>query len=275
MKFMKSLSIIMIFALSTAVLAHNKDKGSNLQDVKLEAKIWAKYAMHEEMNPFEIDVDVDHGRVTLAGTVDTNAEAKLAEVLISDMKGVESIQNDLKVEGREKPKDVATFVDQKVVEPLSDAAKTSMIQTKLLWNRDVSGWDIDVDTEGDEVTLTGVVHSQKACDTAEYLALDTPGVKTVNNDIKVEYKENTLKQRVDSRLEAFEDGVSDAWLTTKIKSRLLWSTNVEGDDINVDVNDGHVILKGHVPNSAQKHLAVEMTSKMVGVKKVEDHIEVK
>ena len=66
-----------------------------------------------------------------------------------------------------------------------------------------------------------------------------------------------------------EDAVSDAWITTKVKTSLLYSKNVDGLDIEVDTKNGVVTLSGTVDSNAERDLAVELARQVRGVKKVE------
>jgi osmotically-inducible protein OsmY len=58
---------------------------------------------------------------------------------------------------------------------------------------------------------------------------------------------------------------------TEIKKNLL-ADHLTG--IDVDVTDGVVTLTGHLPTAEDRHKAYEDASKVTGVKKVVDHIEV-
>ena len=46
----------------------------------------------------------------------------------------------------------------------------------------------------------------------------------------------------------------DGWITTKVKSTLLYSSNVDGSDIKVDTKNGVVTLSGKVDTGAERAL---------------------
>jgi osmotically-inducible protein OsmY len=62
--------------------------------------------------------------------------------------------------------------------------------------------------------------------------------------------------------------VADGWITTKVKSTLLYSSNVDGSDIHVDTKNGVVTLSGKVETGAERSLAIELAKNVRGVKSV-------
>ncbi|HEX5057301.1 MAG TPA: BON domain-containing protein [Gammaproteobacteria bacterium] len=72
---------------------------------------------------------------------------------------------------------------------MSVAAKDAWIQGKLeatyAYNQDLSSFAIDTDVNNGVVHLQGNVESQTAKDLAEQLAMNTEGVKKVDNDLQI------------------------------------------------------------------------------------------
>jgi osmotically-inducible protein OsmY len=62
--------------------------------------------------------------------------------------------------------------------------------------------------------------------------------------------------------------VSDAWISTKVKSTLMYSSNVDGSDITVNTDDGIVTLSGKVESGAERELAIELAKNVRGVQSV-------
>jgi hyperosmotically inducible periplasmic protein len=121
------------------------------------------------------------------------------------------------------------------------------------------------------VTLTGTTASAAERELADRIALNTDGVVAVNNRLTVGGKPVTSEAKGQATKAAHETGdeVSDAWITAKVKSTLLFSRNVDGLEVAVTTNSGVVSLSGSVNNSAQRELAVELAQNVVGVKKVD------
>ena len=71
-------------------------------------------------------------------------------------------------------------------EQIDDAAIVTKIKAKLAADTNINPFNIDVDSNGGEVTLQGTVAKDSARSGAEQLARDTEGVRRVINLIKVE-----------------------------------------------------------------------------------------
>ena len=66
-----------------------------------------------------------------------------------------------------------------------------------------------------------------------------------------------------------EQPVTDTWITTKVKSTLLATENVDGTKINVTTVDGVVTLAGVLDTQAQVDRALEVTRGVEGVVSVD------
>jgi len=136
----------------------------------------------------------------------------------------------------------------------SSAAKSYVFKTYLK--------DDSVKTESKHgvVTLTGTVseasHSSLAQDTVESL----PGVKSVDNQLVV---------KGDQPAEH-----SDSWISTKIKTTLLFHRNVSATGTTVYVKDGIVTLQGEAGSLAQKDLTTEYVKDVDNVKEVKNDMTV-
>ncbi len=110
------------------------------------------------------------------------------------------------------------------------------------------------------VTLTGKVttseHKSLAQDTVENL----PGVKNVDNQLKVK-GEHAADH-------------SDSWLSTKVKTTLLFHRNVSATGTDVFVKDGIVSLRGEASSLAQKELTTEYAKDVEGIKDVKNEMTV-
>ena len=70
-------------------------------------------------------------------------------------------------------------------EAVSAAAVTSKIKAKMALDDVVKAADIDVDTDGSVVTLTGTVGSQDEQERAVRIATETAGVTRVVNHLRI------------------------------------------------------------------------------------------
>ncbi len=110
------------------------------------------------------------------------------------------------------------------------------------------------------VTLTGTVadssHKSLAQDTVESL----PGVKSVDNQLTVKGESHAEH--------------SDGWLSTKVKTTLLFHRNVSASKTDVFVKDGVVSLRGEASSQAQKELTTEYAKDVEGVKDVKNEMTI-
>ena len=73
---------------------------------------------------------------------------------------------------------------------------------------------------------------------------------------------------------AARETLSNAGLTTKVKTRLLAAPDVHALNVTVSSRDGRVTLGGHVPTASEKADVLKITSKTDGVKDVVDEIQI-
>jgi osmotically-inducible protein OsmY len=136
----------------------------------------------------------------------------------------------------------------------SSARKSHVFKTHL------KGDSIKTESRDGVVTLTGTVaessHKSLAEDTVESL----PGVKSVDNQLKVKGKSPAEH--------------SDGWLSTKVKTALLFHRNVSASGTDVYVKDGIVSLRGEASSQAQKELTTEYAKDVEGVKEVKNEMTI-
>ncbi|MEI6314207.1 MAG: BON domain-containing protein [Syntrophus sp. (in: bacteria)] len=119
--------------------------------------------------------------------------------------------------------------------------------------------DIKIKSKDGVVTLTGTVSSESHKTLAQDTVTNLPGVKSVDN--KLEIKGDSPSAN------------SDAWLSAKVKTMLLFHRNVSGLT-DVDTKDGIVTLRGEAASQAQKDLTTEYAKDVEGVKDVNNEMTV-
>lgn len=136
----------------------------------------------------------------------------------------------------------------------SSAKKSYVFKTYLKDDK------VKVDSEDGVVTLTGTVSEESHKSLAQETVAGLPGVKSIDNRLEVKGERPT--------------DMSDAWLTTKVKSTLLYHRSVSGFKTEVNVKDGIVTLRGNAPSQAQKELTAEYARDIEGVKDVTNELTV-
>ena len=136
----------------------------------------------------------------------------------------------------------------------SSAAKSYTFKTYL---KDDS---IKVDSKDGVVTLTGTVADSSHKSMAENTVASLPGVTSVVDQLKINGEQPAEH--------------SDAWITTKVKTALLFHRNVSGTGTKVYVKDGVVTLQGEASSLAQKELTTEYANDVDNVKSVNNEMTI-
>jgi osmotically-inducible protein OsmY len=119
--------------------------------------------------------------------------------------------------------------------------------------------DIKIESKNGTVTLTGTVSEESHKSLAQETVAGLPGVKSVDNKLEVKGERPAEN--------------SDAWLTTKVKTTLLFHRSVSAMT-EVKTKDGIVTLQGDAANEAQKDLTTEYAKDVEGVKDVKNEMTV-
>lgn len=163
--------------------------GQAIDDATITASVKAKLLADDRTKGFDVNVDTRNGIVTLKGGADSQAAKLAAGQLAGQAEGVVLVKNELIVatpdtEARQDA-NTATLsgeVREKMDEAgdgIDDAWITSKVKTQLLADDQVKGTQINVDTKGNVVTLTGTAPSAEARAKAIELAKATRGVRGV------------------------------------------------------------------------------------------------
>ena len=168
--------------------AHAAEREGASKDAWIDGTLEAVYSLNRHLSAFAIDTEVDSGIVHLTGNVSHDIDRDLAGELAKNIDGVVEVDNGLvvapetstataDVDAESGNRSFGTWID--------DATTTASVKSRLVANANTSGLQIDVDTRGDEVTLSGEVASAQEKALAEELALSTGDVKSVRNQLVV------------------------------------------------------------------------------------------
>jgi osmotically-inducible protein OsmY len=69
------------------------------------------------------------------------------------------------------------------------------------------------------------------------------------------------------------EGLTDAAITSEVKTKFLAEPGVSGLDIHVDTNNGVVTLSGNVKSKAEAAKAMSIARDSKGVKRVVNHLK--
>lgn len=227
----------------------------DLVEARQETQIWTTYALSPYLRANDIKVTVDGDTATLTGKVGEDVDKDLAKQIALGVSGIQKVDNQIVVTSDYAPPKAST--DRTFGEFIDDASITTAVKSKLLWSKHAEGLSADVDVLRSKVTLRGTAASVAQKEAAGRLARNTKGVMSVDNRLEVETAKTT--QHMPGR------SMSDTWITTKVKSSLAYSANVDGSAISVTTTKGVVDLSGKVHSGAERALAVELAENVRGV----------
>src|SRR5690606_26527625 len=174
-----------------AAYAEDGDMSRQLTEARQEGSVWTAFALNRHLSPFSIDVEIDNGVAILTGEVESEVDRDLAEQVALGGEGMREVDNQLKVEGETADRSTADDSGAAFSTRFNDATTTATVKSKLLWNRNTEGLDINVGTRNGVVTLQGNTDSAESKELAERLARNTEGVRQVDNQLEVNAEAGT------------------------------------------------------------------------------------
>jgi hyperosmotically inducible protein len=148
---------------------------SRASDTWITTQAKLRFMADPDVPAGDISVDSYRGRVTLFGMVPDQNARDQAEHIATDISGVRSVDNQLRVVPRSR---------QSAMEH-SDRDIESAVRRRIA-NADMEGADIDVDVAGGIVRLAGTVKHPMDRYTAMSIAHSTRGVRAVRSDLRIE-----------------------------------------------------------------------------------------
>lgn len=209
---------------------------------------------------FNVDVQADPaGQVTLAGQANSRAERELIGRVAKSITGVTAVRNDVRVNYTSMRRD-------------SELVKE--LESILRWDAYIDDGSIDMKVEDGVVTLSGTVGSAAQKSRAEALAW-TAGSKGVNVDsLRVaDWKSGSDAKSVGKSADTVR--ASNQQIAEAVRAALRRSPRVASSNVDVQVEDGTVTLRGTVNNLKAKRTAVQEAKAIDGVDGVRDRMRVR
>ncbi|MBI5094062.1 MAG: BON domain-containing protein [Candidatus Hydrogenedentes bacterium] len=178
---------------ATKPLAPKRGLKQKAEDLTVSASVRGQLLYYSELKGLTIGVKTENNVVTLSGVVETEEQKKRIGELANDTRGVDGVVNNLTVAAK-KGIDSANDVGR----ALNDQWIADRIRTRILMNRYVSIRKLDVNVRAKECILTGTVDTAEQRQLAGSIAENTPGVKSVRNEIRLR-SENTPEPPLDQK----------------------------------------------------------------------------
>ncbi len=176
----RSLSVLVVSISLLAVAACSptrtqKSAGEQIDDTVVTVKVKAALVDNPVTKARQIDVEVFRGREQLSGFVAISAEKSEATPVARRVEGVRQVHNNLTVKA----------ADATAGQAVDDSVLTSKVKAGLVDSPLTKAHQINVETRGGVVQLSGFVNSASAKSAAERIARDVTGVRSVRNEIDV------------------------------------------------------------------------------------------
>jgi osmotically-inducible protein OsmY len=171
------------------------------------------------------------------------------------------------------PKTTNADLEQAVKNQLASDSRTAKV-------------DVSADADKNQVTLSGTVYSEATRTQAVNAAKTArPGVEVVDKiDVKPgeisrsDYTEDMAREareRAKATGDTVGNTIEDAWIHTKISSKLITDKDTPARKINIDVVNGNVTLRGNVDTPEAKQEAGRVAMETDGVKRVTNQLRVR
>ena len=209
----------------------------------LKTNVHNKLAFEPGLNSNNINISIEHGIVTLSGTVRTFFEKKLAERAVQNVRGIKGVVEELKVDFGASP--------QRSDKEIAEAA----VRT-LEWDVVIPKDKIQFTVENGEIRLTGEVTQQYQKEKAYHDVRSLYGVKNIFNYIEI------------------KSSVSSQEISKEIMREFQRNAVLDAKNVQVQTEGSRVILKGKVRSWAEFSEAKKAAWSVPGVTEVKEELSI-
>ncbi|MBD3320429.1 MAG: BON domain-containing protein, partial [Chitinivibrionales bacterium] len=213
-----------------------------ISDEDITMAVTTELSTDQAVSSHLVEVTTDKGIVTLSGSVDNLLARERAVKLTRSIKGVRGIINNLTVNPVSR----------------SDNEIANDVISALLFDPSADSYEIDVIVENRNVTLSGKVESLAERRFAEKAAMGVKGVRSIENNCVV----IPAEKRADQDIKA------------DIERNLEFDPYVYEEMVDVEVDDGTVVLSGTVGSLSEKAFAFN-DAMVPGATNVDNKLKVK
>ncbi len=216
-----------LWTLTAATVPSADAQRPKIDDADITAAIVAELTRDAAVQEDGINVETEEGVVTLSGVVPHLLAHDRAIRVAESTRAVRAVIDRLEVRPVERP----------------DAEIKADVEQALLIDPVADSYELDVRVDQGRVTLTGVVDSWAENQVAMDVVRSVRGVVGVRSNIQVAGTED----RADSEIEA------------EVMRRLRSDVYVDSGTVDVEVNDGKVVLSGAVGSAAERSRATQLS----------------
>lgn len=224
-------------------------------DDAVERDVRQALADHPVTSAWDVDASVENGVVTLTGRLESHQRKWMLNRLAAGVRGVVEINNQAEVVAERTRSDEAIRKD---------------VVAALRWDALVDDEQIEVTVDNGQVFLTGNVGSAAE----KNRAIDDAWVAGVDL-IDAEQLVVTHWGREEIFRETKYVVKPDREIKTAVRDALIVDPRVDAHRIEVELENGTVILTGRTPSLEAKRAAAHTAANTVGVRRVENHVDVR
>ncbi len=246
-------SLAIIWAAVAALVTFVPLHASEIDD-RIESSAQKSYVFKTYLKGDSIQIQSKDGVVILTGTVAEESHQSLAQETVAGLPGVKSVDNRLEFKG-ERPAEN------------SDAWLITKVKNTLLFHRNMSSSQTEVNAKDGIVTLRGEANSQAQRELTTEYAKDVEGVKDVKNKM-------TVSKISKKPGETMGEKIDDASITAQVKMALMSHRSTSVLNTQVETNEGVVTLGGKARNGSEKALVSKLVADIIGVKSVVNNMTI-
>jgi len=146
---------------------------------------------------------------------------------------------------------------------VDDVAIKTNIQNAWLQTNPLMQRDFDVTVYQGRVLLTGATPNPELKAQAKQVASQIPGVRTVYDEIEVGPTEGAWKS------------MQDTWISSQIRSNLVFTGDVRSVNYTIDAVNGSVYLIGSARSQAELDKVTDVARNVPYVKRVVSYVEIR
>lgn len=251
--------------LATAAFAARQPDGLITSKAKLA--LWTTAGVRSTT----VHVDTNDGVITLYGKVPTAAMRAKAQKTAGAIAGVVRVQNLLQIVPAAQ-EEITTLTDRDTRALAEQALRGAELKDSTITVKSV---------DKGVLILTGEAKTYSTHLRAISIVDRVEGVKRIVSEVKMprDFREDDRVVFLGTGAKPIEslEGSSGAWdgrISVAVKMRLLTASEVPSNEIRVDTEEGVVTLFGIVPTAAIKTEAGSQASRVEGVIRVDNHLEV-
>ncbi len=258
-----------------------------VEDTVITTTIKALFIKDKEVSFRNIEVKTVNGVVHLSGIAKSKQESDKAVSMARDVKGVQSVKNDIQVSAkpiasaREQMSDKdRPATTRRSDQPVDDSVITTKVKSLFVKDKYVRARNIEVKTVNGVVELSGTARSAQESSRAASIARKVKGVKSVKNDLQVSAKPTaSAREKMSDKdrpatTRRSDHPVDDSVITTTLKTRFVKDKQVRARNIEVKTVNGVVELSGTAGSKQEASRAASIARNVNGVKSVKNDIQV-